>query len=431
MKKKMIGSLCRVMIVLILALIFSLCFIPYGSASDLSDPATNKLRLIFAGNINDSSGNLINMTSTTLNFSIDKDSKADNSFLFNSTRLNTTSNISIYQYTYSFWIKYYNTSGIQQICHLDNGDALISKKIFTNNGFIYYGSNSSGSTNSTYQITDFDWHFVILSSNGTNTSLYVDDQYIHSNVQVQVVENQMLYFGTRRINSEYLKAYFDEFNVWNYPLSASDRTFLYTAYDNYSVSSGTNASYSVTNITVTVPDGPYYKVDSIIDLQARCYDELGFCSSSPVCNISIRRPDSVILVSNSPMTYALTYFNYTISSGLSSLKGRYHFTVYCTESGKYGFTDGTFIINDTGKEDSLSDSAMILMFFLLWAFLFFASVVLFSSAFDLILVPITMIIGIYCGFLIMDNSKMIAMMFIVMNVIYLAVFLLLKRQGYD
>ena len=100
-----------------------------------------------------------------------------------------------------------------------------------------------------------------------------------------------------------------------------------------------------------------YNDRSDIDLTIPCYDATNaLCDASTNCNISIKYPDSSILVNDGEMTHNDINFNYTIKqSYIERTYGEYHVNIYCVGS-DYGHTE--FIMNI--KPDSLRDNNYVI-----------------------------------------------------------------------
>lgn len=108
----------------------------------------------------------------------------------------------------------------------------------------------------------------------------------------------------------------------------------------------------------------------------------GAVSSGINCNISIYKPDNTVLIDFEPMTDNGDYFNYTLNSTQTAIKGIYNYDVTCIGGGENQTDSFDFLINLGGVEPSDSrthtQTRNILIFFGL-ALMFFISIFLSKS----------------------------------------------------
>ena len=95
---------------------------------------------------------------------------------------------------------------------------------------------------------------------------------------------------------------------------------------------------------------------------------------STTCNISIYYPNNSVLVDFKSMTDQGDYFNYTIPSSLTSIKGIYNYDISCTNGDLNSTESFDFLVNLGGVEPSTSrtdtTTRNIIIFFGLAAFCF-------------------------------------------------------------
>lgn len=88
--------------------------------------------------------------------------------------------------------------------------------------------------------------------------------------------------------------------------------------------------------------------DQELDIKEQCFNNNSYCSSSGVCNITIKNPEQVILVNNMLMTNQNSFHNYTINSANTSTFGIYEATVVCADGTNKGYDTFFFKISPTG-----------------------------------------------------------------------------------
>lgn len=72
------------------------------------------------------------------------------------------------------------------------------------------------------------------------------------------------------------------------------------------------------------------------ELKRTCTSQGAYCSSGATCNLTILFPDGTTFINNQAMTNQVTYFNYTINSGLLSQTGDYEVNINCIDNGLNG-----------------------------------------------------------------------------------------------
>ena len=98
--------------------------------------------------------------------------------------------------------------------------------------------------------------------------------------------------------------------------------------------------------------GLTFRQNSAADIKSEVRLNGAVPPASALCNISVYYPNNSILVDFRQMTNQGSYFNYTINSSQTSLKGNYNYCVTCSSSGLNETDCSKFIINLGGIEPS-------------------------------------------------------------------------------
>lgn len=111
----------------------------------------------------------------------------------------------------------------------------------------------------------------------------------------------------------------------------------------------------------------YFKQNQTTDLLVPVYDDdKAPATTSIVCNISVRYPNSTFLVQNQNMTYNDGgIYNYTLTNLL--VNGEYPTSIACDDGSLYGFSTFTFEVNylgnkATGQKTTSIAIAIIILF---------------------------------------------------------------------
>lgn len=104
-----------------------------------------------------------------------------------------------------------------------------------------------------------------------------------------------------------------------------------------------------------------YKAGDTIDIKRNCFNNGTYCSASAVCNLTIIRPDTSVLLNNQPMTNQFSFYNYTLQSSDTWTSGFYQSTMVCNDGGLKGKDEFTLQITPSGN----SGTANIVFFIFL------------------------------------------------------------------
>ena len=117
-----------------------------------------------------------------------------------------------------------------------------------------------------------------------------------------------------------------------------------------------------------------FKDDQNIDLKVSCFNSTQqVCRPTTHCNITVSYPNSSVLIQNQAMSYAVSYFNYTIPQAqINRVIGEFPSTAYCCDSYECGYQTFTFLINAEGSRTSTYVMIIIFLIFtyglLVWGF---------------------------------------------------------------
>lgn len=101
-----------------------------------------------------------------------------------------------------------------------------------------------------------------------------------------------------------------------------------------------------------------------MDLKVSCFDtDNDFCDDATDCEITIFKPDQLVLVNNQSMEYMGTYFNYSLSSDQNDDIGVYSAVVRC-EGSTIGYT--TFNYEIVEKRGSFLQSYLYIIIIIIW-----------------------------------------------------------------
>ena len=118
---------------------------------------------------------------------------------------------------------------------------------------------------------------------------------------------------------------------------------------------------------------PTYQKDSVVDIKEDCHFENGgLCSSSAVCNITIRDSRGNPLVNNIRMTQhpSTAYFNYTLNESQTTNVGFFEQCIVCTDGTFTDFSCENFMITEGGYNLSIAQTLMYAFILLLLIGLF-------------------------------------------------------------
>lgn len=74
-----------------------------------------------------------------------------------------------------------------------------------------------------------------------------------------------------------------------------------------------------------------FKSGTVSNIIFNCIDNGAACSASTLCNITINKPDSTLLISNQPATRINFQYNYTLNPSQTLILGDYKATAVCTD----------------------------------------------------------------------------------------------------
>jgi len=102
----------------------------------------------------------------------------------------------------------------------------------------------------------------------------------------------------------------------------------------------------------TAQAGEYYKQNLPADLKTICINDNtdNYCSVITDCNVTVFNSNGTLLATNAEMDNHGTYYNYTLSSGMTSATGEYSGSLYCKDGNYTQVLDFTFNVNPVGQE---------------------------------------------------------------------------------
>lgn len=101
-------------------------------------------------------------------------------------------------------------------------------------------------------------------------------------------------------------------------------------------------------------------------LKVLCVNSGSPCNIGASCNFTSEYPNGSLLVDNKELDYNGVYLNYTLPD--TSIPGEYNSFIFCNDSGQNGYSSFSFLINDTGEEDSPGLTVMLIILFVFAVF---------------------------------------------------------------
>ena len=102
-------------------------------------------------------------------------------------------------------------------------------------------------------------------------------------------------------------------------------------------------------LVMAIDIASYIPEDSVYDLKVSCDVDGAICPSTMKCNLTMYYTNSSFLINNKQMTNLLNgYYNYTLSSTQTSIKGVYNTLVYCSDGSRNASSNFYSEINPTG-----------------------------------------------------------------------------------
>ncbi len=110
-----------------------------------------------------------------------------------------------------------------------------------------------------------------------------------------------------------------------------------------------------------------FQQNQAIDIKISCFDnDKAFCDSVTNCTMTITKPDSSLLINNSPMTRNPSYYNLSIGANVLDSLGEYDTIMQCIGSSDNGFERFTFDVTSSGEKDTQdSSSSLAIVIFIL------------------------------------------------------------------
>jgi hypothetical protein len=106
-----------------------------------------------------------------------------------------------------------------------------------------------------------------------------------------------------------------------------------------------------------------YKQRSEVSLKVSCFDENNsLCEDTTVCNITVSKPNSDLLIYNQIMTNQNNIFNYSLDNNETTDIGTYQVLVTC-EGDDDGFTTFDYEITPTGTKPNTAQGIIYMVMF--------------------------------------------------------------------
>lgn len=86
------------------------------------------------------------------------------------------------------------------------------------------------------------------------------------------------------------------------------------------------------------------------DVKVPCINNGSYCSDTSVCNLTIVRPDGIILIDNEIMTFNTSYHNYTLLDSQTRTLGTHPSSVVCLDGSLRGASTFEIAITPSGTE---------------------------------------------------------------------------------
>lgn len=97
-----------------------------------------------------------------------------------------------------------------------------------------------------------------------------------------------------------------------------------------------------------------------IDLKIPCFkSNNSLCSALAKCQLSVNYPNGSNLLNGGNMSYADTYFNYSL--GALNTTGQYAAVMFCVDNSEAGYNNFAFIVNNSGSGNKPYGIAIILV----------------------------------------------------------------------
>lgn len=113
--------------------------------------------------------------------------------------------------------------------------------------------------------------------------------------------------------------------------------------------------FIVLSLMSIVSAEPSFTVEqnSITDLKISCFDiNNTVCTSATPCRITVHYPNLTNMISDKNMTFTTPYYNYTLNTNNTAVKGEYQTIVTCEGQVEDGFSVFTYLVNPTGIRPS-------------------------------------------------------------------------------
>ena len=111
----------------------------------------------------------------------------------------------------------------------------------------------------------------------------------------------------------------------------------------------------------SVSAGLIYKQSTEISISLPCINNGSFCSDTSTCNITIVKPNSDLLIDNSPMTNQLSFHNYSLRENETTDLGIHFSTVACNDGARNGVSTFEYLITRSGKTLDTSEALVYVL----------------------------------------------------------------------
>ena len=130
-----------------------------------------------------------------------------------------------------------------------------------------FGNNKD--INTSYNWTDYDWHHVVVTKNGTAVKVYVDGTNTYSGSFTYTIGDYNMYFGTGDYHS-FRDGKIDEIGLWSRALTSNEITELYNSGNGLTYPFDVNQiyadfDYSINNLQVDLNDTSSVDGNAVID----------------------------------------------------------------------------------------------------------------------------------------------------------------------